>query len=241
MPIVWLLFAIDAATARGLLLHALEEVEPPPSLRASFQATITSDDGIRQIAFDPYAAPDQRFRVIGRRGDSEELDAIVDSWRAEGQADARLFADDLRASLGDVRLFADGARWAIQFRHRISPNDGPVDQLISSRMVGNLELEEATGRLKEVSYQIEHPVKLETGATLYAYRQTYHFTHSDRWGVSFVSSYDLEARGGRWGVQESREVHVRLDAVRFALASDANQDLETRVVQPERPSTVQYR
>jgi hypothetical protein len=84
------------------------------------------------------------------------------------------------------------------------------------------------GFLSRIDYAIEQPVRLDDGAVLREYRQTYQFDHSDRWGVSYVTSYELEARGGRWGIDETRRMRVTLTDVAFGLAGDANQDLVSK-------------
>lgn len=231
MAVVAFQLALPPAQA---LEQALDAVEPPPALRASFRATISSGPASRHIQFDPYLPPGEQFQVTWRFGDDPELDAVVEGWRAERQADVRLFADDLRASLGDARIVSERDGWSIQFRHRISPNDGAVDAAISSAMVGRLAFDSSNGLLSEVDYGLVRPIRLDDGTTLRTYRQTYRFGHSERWGVSFVSSYELEARGGRWGFNESRRVKVTLTDVSFALAGDAGQQLATKTGEPRR-------
>src|SRR5690606_33758012 len=170
----------------------------------------------------------EQFRITLTYGDDEELDAVVQGWKDEGQADVRLFADDLRLSLGEAHLSDEGQSMAIDFRHRVSANDGPIDAEFSSRMVGRLKLDPATGHLSQVQYSIVKPLKLDDGTTLSDYRQTYDFGFSQRWGVSYVLNYELEARGGRWGMSESRTIRVTLTDVAFGLAGDANQDLASK-------------
>ncbi len=224
-----LLWAVTlGSTPEQALERALEAVEPPPALRAAFRATLVSDKAVRRIEFDPYAPTDQQFRITMRQGLDEELDAVVEGWRQEGQADVRLFADDLRESLGEARLIGRGGTLAIEFRHQISPNDGAVDALISSQMRGQLTFDDVDGFLSRIDYAIVQPVKLEDGSTLRDYRQTYQFDHSDRWGVSYVVAYELFARGGRWGLEETRRFRVTLTDVAFGLAGDARQELESR-------------
>lgn len=220
--------------------QALDAVEPPPALRAAFRATLVSDTAVRRIEFDPYAPEDRRFRVTMSQGRDEELDAVVEGWRAERQADVRLFADDLRESLGEARILGQGSSFAIEFRHVISPNDGAVDALISSRMKGQLTFDEIDGFLSRIDYAIQQPVKLDDGTTLREYSQTYQFDHSERWGVSYVSSYQLEARGGRWGIEESRRMRVTLTDVAFGLAGDARQDIASKPA-PSAHSTASLR
>lgn len=221
-------------TPEQALDHALDAVEPPAALRAAFRATLVSGSAVRRIEFDPYAEAGRQFRITMSQGQDEELDAVVDGWRAERQADVRLFADDLRSSLGDARIVGRNGAFAIEFRHQISPNDGAVDALISSRMAGQLVFDEVDGFLSRIDYAIQQPVKLEDGTLLREYRQTYQFDHSDRWGVSYVTSYELEARGGRWGIEETRRVRVTLTDVAFGLAGDAGQDLASKPPPPPR-------
>jgi len=205
--------------------RALDEAEPPPALRASFRAELSTSRAVRRIEFDPYADPGQRFRTTRVTGDDPELDAVVADWAAERQPDVRLFADDLRASLGDGRILSEEEGWRLEFRHKISPNDGAVDAAVSSRMIGRLSLDPASGRLDEVSYSMMEPIRLADGLILMSYRQRYGFEHSRRWGVTYVSSYDVEARGGRWGLADSRRLEVKITDVSFGLAGDAGQEL----------------
>jgi hypothetical protein len=230
MPASLLLFAVTwgGLSPEQALERALDAVEPPPALRATFRATLVSGNAVRRIEYDPYAAPADQFKVTMTYGEDEELDAVVQGWKDEGQADCRIFADDLRPSLGEARLVDQGQTMAISFRHKISANDGPLDKEFSARMVGRLALNSATGFLSEVQYNIERPVKLDDGTTLDEYNQVYRFGYSERWGVSYVTSYELEARGGRWGLSETRTVRVTLNDVAFGLAGDADQELAAK-------------
>lgn len=222
-----LLFHLVMPSAESLAA-ALDLVEPPPALRASFKATLSSQTAQRTIQFDPNAESGLRFRVIGRVGQDEELDAIVAGWRAEGQADVRLFADDLRLSLGSARVLNREGQALLEFRHKISPNDGPVDAIVSSRMVGEMALDPQSGHLRHVDYRIVRPVRLDDGTVISDYSQRYTFGYSSRWDVSYVSSYQLEARGGRWGFRDSRRFSVMINDVSFSLAGDARQELASR-------------
>lgn len=207
---------------------ALDLVEPPPALRASFKATLSSQTAQRTITYDPTATDGAQFRVVASVGRDEELDAIVAGWRAERQADVRLFADDLRLSLGAARVQRRNGQPVLEFQHRISPNDGPVDAVVSSRMIGELALDPASGRLRHVDYRIVKPVRLDDGTVISDYAQRYSFGYSARYDVSYVSSYQLEARGGRWGFRDSRRFSVIISEVSFALAGDARQELASR-------------
>jgi hypothetical protein len=79
-----------------------------------------------------------------------------------------------------------------------------------------------------VVYAIDKPLRFDDGSVVSEYRQTYNFAHSERWGVSYVLSYDLEAKGGRWGIEEKRRIRVTLNDVAFGLAGDADQNLESK-------------
>jgi hypothetical protein len=208
--------------------RALDAVEPPPALRAAFRATLASGNAVRRIEYDPYASPGEQFKITMEYGADEELDAVVDSWKQERQADVRIFADDLRASLSEARVAAYGDALSIDFKHQISPNDGAVDAELSARMKGRLTLDQTTGYLSKVEYAIDKPVKLSNGPTLTQYNQTYDFSYSERWGVSYVSGYEVEARGGAWGVSQTRTIRVTLTDVAFGLAGDAKQDLASK-------------
>lgn len=207
---------------------ALDLVEPPPALRASFKATLSSQTAQRTLVYDPSIPGAGQFQIVGRVGQDEELDAIVAGWRAEGQADVRLFADDLRLSLGAARIVQRGGAPLLEFQHRISPNDGPVDAVVSSRMVGELSLDPNNGRLRHVDYHIIKPVRLADGTVISDYEQRYTFAYSSRYDVSYVSGYQLEARGGRWGFRDSRRFSVIISDVTFSFPGDARQELASR-------------
>jgi hypothetical protein len=223
-------FLLFAVTWGGLppeqaLERALDAAEPAPAMRAAFHATLKSGNAERRIEFDPYADPAERFRVTLSYGNNDELDAVVDGWKAEGQADSRLFADDLRLSLGDAKIAGAPDSMAVSFRHRVSKNDGPLDMEFSANMAGRLQLDPKTGYLSEINYAIDRPVQLEDGKVVSEYRQTYHFAYSERWGVSYVMAYELYAKGGQWGLSEERSVQVTLTDVAFGLAGDSRQEV----------------
>jgi hypothetical protein len=243
MPASVLLFAVTwgGLSPEAALERALDAVEPPPALRATFRATLASGHAVRRIEYDPYAPAGEQFKVTMAYGEDEELDAVVQGWKDERQADCRIFADDLRASLDEARLIDQGQSMAISFRHKVSANDGPLDAEFSSRMIGRLSLDPANGYLSRVEYSIEKPVKLDDGTTLNDYNQLYDFGYSERWGVSYVRSYQLEARGGRWGMSESRVIRVTLTDVAFGLAGDAEQEIASKSTPPITGFTAQLR
>lgn len=224
-----LLFAVLWAglAPEQALERALDAVEAPTALRAAFHATLTSGNAVRRIEFDPYAEG-EKFRVTYKWGGDEELDAVVDGWRAEVQADSRLFADDLRLSLADARIWGQPEQMTVSFRHRMSVNDGPIDATFSARMAGKLQLDQKSGYVSRIEYAIESPVMMEDGTKIDEYRQSYQFGYSERWGVSYVMAYELKAKGGRWGMSEERAIKVQLTDIAFGLAGDAEQDLASR-------------
>lgn len=229
MP-AFLLFAVTWAglAPEQALERALDAAEPPAALRAAFNATLTAGNAVRRIEFDPYAEPAKRFVITLSHGANDELDAVVQGWKDEGQADTRLFADDLRVSLGDARIAGAADSMAVSFRHKVSINDGPIDAEFSTRMIGRLQLDPRNGYLQTIAYDIERPVKLDNGTTVDQYNQTYQFGYSSRWDVSYVTSYDLTARGGQWGMSETRSIHVELTDIAFGFAGDSGQDIESK-------------
>lgn len=223
-----ILLMAQVLSPQQALDRALQASEPAPALRAAFRATLSTDKGSRRVEFDPYAEAGKQFVVAMSSGRDEELDAVVADWASERQADARIFADDLRASLGEARVTAKSTGWGLEFRRKILPKDGPVDRAITSVMKGELSLDPQGEHLSRVTYRIEKPIRLEDGTTLTDFMQTYDFGFSWRWGVSYVSSYELLARGGRWGFSERRGVKVQLTDVSFTLAGDARQQLASK-------------
>ncbi len=219
---------------------ALNDAEPPPSMRAAFRATISGEGAERRIQYDPLQPPGKRFRLLARIGENEELDKIVDDWAQERQPDVRLFADDLRASLGRGRMTQqeDGG-WAVMFEHRLSDNDGPVDAMLSQRMSGSLSLNPATGTISKLEYSINAPFKTEDGSLVDEYRQVYSFGRSKQWGVTFVTGYDLYASGGRFGLRDSRQFNVKVTDVAFTLAGDSQQILVSKNAPEHRPENQQ--
>lgn len=226
-------FLLFAVTWAGLppeqaLERALQAVEPPPAMRAAFHATLTSGNAVRRIEYDPYIETGDKFRITYSSGSNDELDAVVEGWRAEKQADSRLFADDLRLSLADARIAGAPEAMTVSFKHRMSVNDGPMDAVFSSGMSGRLQLDPKSGYVTRIDYQLERPVKLEDGTEVSEYRQSYNFGYSERWNVSYVMDYNLYAKGGRWGLSEERSVKVTLTDIAFGLAGDGKQDLASK-------------
>ncbi len=223
-----LFYAGAQLTPLETLNIALFDAEPMPSMRAAFRASVKSEGAIRELEFDPLKPPNQRFRIVRRLGDDRELDAIVGDWAKEAQPDVRLFADDLRSSLGRGHIEQTSNGWSVQFEHKLSNNDGPIDAIVSQKMLGGLHLDAGTGLISKLEYSINKPFKTPEGAWVDQYRQVYNFGRSEQWGVTFVTGYDLYARGGRFGVKGERAFSVRVTDVAFSLASDASQQLENK-------------
>ena len=221
--------AMGAQAASGNAVEVvLAEVEPPPSMRAAFRATISSRGAVREIEYDPFKPAEARFVVHNSFGEDEELDQIVLDWSAEHQPDVRLFADDLRESIGAGQIAKEHDQWRIQFEHRLSANDGPVDALVSQQMVGAISFDEAEGALKSLTYRIKSPFRTPDGAVVQDYTQTYEFGRSERWGVTFITGYKLTARGGRFGLRDSRTFQVVITDVAFSLANDVRITMESK-------------
>ena len=226
--LLWMAAAGLSAAPQNIVDSALADAEPPPALRAAFRATLASRSGQRRIEYDPMKPSGNRFRVLESFGDDAELDQIVTDWAQEQQPDVRLFADDLRESLGMGRIVRDGGNWRISFAHRLSGNDGPLDALVSQQMVGALTLDPENGRLSSLTYRNKQPFKTPDGSVVSAYSQTYSFGRSERWGVTFVTGYRLEATGGRFGVRDSRTFDVEITDVAFTLANDVDCVLDSK-------------
>lgn len=211
-----------------MLNRALLDAEPAPSMRAAFRASVSSASAVREIEFDPLKPPNRRFRIRRRVSDDKELDAIVNDWARETQPDVRLFADDLRSSLGQGHIVQTANGWKVEFQHKLSNNDGPIDALVSQRMVGGLKLDAQTGLLSQLEYAIDQPFKTPEGGWVDRYRQVYNFGRSEQWGLTFVTGYDLYARGGRFGIRGERRFQVKITDVAFSMAGDANQQLQSK-------------
>ncbi len=217
-----------APDPRTALALGLDAADPPPSLRAAFRASLTSAQGVRQIEYDPLKPADERFRILMQWGDDTELDQIVSDWANQPQPDVRLFADDLRESLGRGRIVKDGDNYRVDFRHKMSGNDRALDAAVSQNLAGRLTLDPVTGQFSRLEYRIVNPFRVDNGATVNQFVQSYVFGKSLTWGLTFVTGYDLSASGGRFGVSASREFSVRITDVAFTLAADSGQELESK-------------
>ena len=211
--------------------RALSSADPAPALRAAFRATVSSGNAVRQIEFDPLQGAAGQFRLLSEYGEDTELDSIVNDWAAEPQPDVRLFADDLRPSLGRGRIVQEGDWWRAEFKHRLSSNDDDIDAMVSNNMRGNLVLDRKTGMLSKLEYRLIKPIRTSDGAVVKSYAQSYTFAHSVRWGVTFVSGYSLHATGGKYGVRGSRSFQVKITDVAFSFAGDARQQLASKPVE----------
>tara|TARA_Y100000780_G_C13560305_1_gene368838 strand:- start:90 stop:836 length:747 start_codon:yes stop_codon:yes gene_type:complete len=242
-----MLFALWAIAANGTagldasqVEAALKDAEPAPALRAAFRATLTSEKAVRQIEFDPLGAPGQRFTVNAPFGDDPELDRIVYDWSQEAQPDVRLYADDLRASMGRGTVKQSQTGWNISFTHKLSDNDGPMDAMVSQQMQGSMFLNAASGHLERLTYRIREPFRTEDGSVVTDYSQAYRFGRSERWGITFVTGYRLEAAGGRFGIRDSRTFQVDITDVAFTLANDAAFIEDSKPYRPRNPQPVDH-
>ena len=223
-----LCFAGLDADPRTAIENALFDATPPPSLRAAFRASISSENGYRRIEFDPMRDAQNRFRILSSVGNDEELDNIVSDWAREQQPDVRLFADDLRDSVGQGEIHSSGSDWMLNFQYKLSGNDGAIDKMVSGNMFGQLVVDAADQKLLTLDYSISKPIEAGRGAKVTSYDQRYYFGHSERWGVTFVKGLDLHAAGGRFGFKVSRAFSVRVSDVSFTLATDVKLEEQSK-------------
>lgn len=185
------------ATGEGPMHAALGATEAPPTLRAAFTVELKSADARQVIDYDPRRPLRDRWQVVSREGSDKELDAVADNWAADPSPDARLFADDLRASLGgSVEVDTDGPAWKLAFRHHPNQNDTEYDIWAANRLRATAWLDPVGERFLKIDYDLPRPVSGPSGGKLTRYSQSYFLKTEPRWGLSYVSGFviDLEAR-----------------------------------------------
>ncbi len=185
------------ATGEGPMHAALGATEAPPTLRAAFTVELRSEAARQVIEYDPRRPPASRWQVLAREGNDPELDAVAANWAADPSPDARLFADDLRASLGrSVEVDTDGAAWRLAFRHQPNQNDTEYDIWAANRLRATAWLDPVGERFVKIDYELPRPVSGPSGGKLTRYSQSYFLKTEPRWGLSYVSGFaiDLEAR-----------------------------------------------
>lgn len=185
------------ATGEGPMHAALGATEAPPTLRAAFTVELRSAMAQQVVEYDPRRPLQDRWRVIIREGEDPELDAVAANWAADPSPDARLFADDLRSSLGrSVEVNTDGPAWRLSFQHQPNQNDTEFDVWAANRLRATAWLDPVGERFLQIDYKLPRPVSGPTGGKLTRYSQSYFLKTEPRWGLSYVSGFaiDLEAR-----------------------------------------------
>ncbi|OYW88161.1 MAG: hypothetical protein B7Z22_03005, partial [Hyphomonas sp. 32-62-5] len=95
-----ILASLTMTTGTGPMHAALAATEAPETFRAAFTVELRSQDARHVYSFDPRLPKAERWQLVSRQGQDEELDAVAANWASEPAPDGRLFPDDLRACLG---------------------------------------------------------------------------------------------------------------------------------------------
>ena len=184
-----LVLAYTLSTTIGPVDAALDAAEAPKTLRAAFTVELTSPTATRIFAYDPRLEQEQRWQIVSARGEDGDLDEVAAHWGAEASPDARLFPDDLRASLGpEVEAEDLGMAWRVRFRHVPSLNDGKYDVWAAERMQATAWLDPVGDRFVRLDYHLPRPVKGPDGGKIRRYNQSYYLETEPSYGMSFVSA-----------------------------------------------------
>lgn len=217
--------AFQVSAQSGPVDEALRATETPDTLRAAFTVELKSPRASRTYDFDPRRDPGERWALIDRRGQDEDLDAAALAWAREAAPDGRLFPDDLRASMGArVEIRDLGMAWRAGFRHKPSLNDSDLDVWFANKVDADAWLDPETGRFLRIDYSLPHPVRGPDGGRLTRFRQSYLLETEPRWGLSYIASYTmaLEAKGGFTTIR--RNYTATVTSIDFFFASDAAED-----------------
>ncbi len=218
--------AFLVSTGDDPLDSALVRTEPPPSLRAAFTVELTDGEAFREIRFDPRDPEDEAWQVVEATGQSRELDFAVEEWGAEDDPDGWLFADDLRASLGNIVDAIDaGAAWQIQFQHQLSGNDGPLDAWAAEHLAGSAWLEPVNAQFLRIDYSAMEPFSGPNGGRIEAYNHTYLLQQDPEYDITFVAAYKVDVRGQFLNTSLDRAYRVRVTDVDFFFSSAAEEAL----------------
>ncbi len=220
-----LVIAFPLSTSVGPVDAALEKAEAPNTMRAAFTVELSSQSATRIFDYDPRLPEEQRWLLISARGEDSDLDQVAAHWGAEASPDARLFPDDLRASLGHSVHAEDlGMAWRINFKHEPSLNDGKYDIWAAERMRATAWLDPVGDQFVRIDYTLPNPVKGPDGGKIQRYNQSYYLEAEPRYGMSFVSAFtiDLEARAALKTFRRSYSARV-LQAEFFFSSKKAEQ------------------
>jgi len=180
-------------TGSGPLDEALTATETPRTLRAAFTVELQSQHASRVYSFDPRREETERWQVLSWQGEDDELEDVAANWAAEAAPDGRLFADDLRASIGqEVSVEDMGHAWRVSFRHHPSRNDGEFDVWAAERLQATAWLDPVGERFLRIDYHLPSAISGPEGGKLTRYEQSYFIRTEPRWGLSYVSGFSIE-------------------------------------------------
>lgn len=212
------------ASDTGLLDEALAATEAPRTLRAAFTVEISSADARRSFRFDPRLRPAERWRMISDVGEDSELDRLGAEWGAEPAPDARLFPDDLRASLDQTVEVEDlGHAWRVRFRHRPSLNDTELDVWAAGMLQATAWLDPTSSRFLRIDHELPRPVAGPRGGELTRYHQTHFLTTDPTYGLSFISGFSVELEARSLWRSERRAYHAHVTEIELFFASAADE------------------
>lgn len=228
---LFLVFLFQLSTATGPVDDALKYADAPNTLRAAFTVELKSQSGVRIYDYDPREPEGERWLLISSQGDDPDLDQVAAHWATEPSPDARLFPDDLRASLGGMVEAEDlGQAWRINFRHIPSLNDGRYDVWAAERMQATAWLDPVSNRFLRIDYKLPRPIRGPDGGKIQRYEQSYFLQTEPRYGMSFVSAFsiDLEARAAFKTFRRSYHAQILQTEFFFANAQAEQAFVEMR-------------
>ncbi len=214
------------ATGEGPMGAALEAAEAPVTFRAAFTVSLESPAAAYTFNFDPRRPHAERWQALSRTGQDPELDQVAANWAAEPAPDGWLLPDGLRAALGtSVQVDTGGAAWKIGFRHTPSRNATEIERWAAQRLDAVAWLDPVGERFQRIDYRLPRPVSGPSGGRLLKYDQVYHLRTEPRWGLTYVSGFNiaLEARAGFRTIERRYRMRV-VDADFFFATPQAEQD-----------------
>ncbi|MAN45536.1 MAG: hypothetical protein CMF04_04935 [Hyphomonas sp.] len=230
-----LLTSFIMMTGAAPLDEALSATEAPRTLRAAFTVELRSQNASRIYNYDPRRDMGERWQVVSWQGDDDELEEVARNWASEAAPDGRLFADDLRASMGrDVQVDDMGHAWRIAFRHHPSQNDGEFDVWAAERLQATAWLDPVGERFLRIDYHLPQPVAGPEGGKLTKYDQSYFIRTEPRWGISYVSSFSIELEARAAFRTISRRYSANIVKTEFFFSSaEAEADFEANRKGPQ--------
>lgn len=208
------------STASGPLEGALRATETPRSLRAAFVLSVSSEQARRIIDFDPRRPPAEIWKLLLEEGEDARLDAVIASWQADLTPDSMLFADGLRARLGQsVEVHDLGAACALDFRPALAVADTEIDIAAAERLQGTVWLDPAAERIVRVEYTAPKAFSAPQGGRITRLNQAYVLQYDPVYQVSYIAAFHLEIAGGLLRESQSQTVDARLLGVELFFAN----------------------